>query len=171
MKMNLQCFWFRLLVSASVASVVIVGLVGTAIRYYEPPEESVARSPLEFVKVVNLADNPALAEAVRRERERNGTVRPEHEPPPPPMLRPERQVSGFVQLEYTINADGTVSDVRVVSAAPRGVYEKEAIERVSRTMHAPVFNDAGEAVARRTSEVIEFSVPSSALQKGSATSR
>lgn len=162
MKSLVQYTWFRVIASAVVATVVIVGVVGGAIRYYDQrPEEDPLLSELEYVKVVNLAENPALAEAIRKEREKHGEPEPSKLPPPPVL--PDREISGFVQVEYTINPDGTVSDVRVVGAAPAGVYEEQAVARIKRSMHAPVYNDAGEPVARRMSEVIEFSVPASEL--------
>lgn len=162
MKNITNSFLLRFLASAAVASVVIIAVLGAGIRYYERPEEDPVLSELQSMRIVNLADNPRLAEAIRKARERNGTVQAERTPPPPPVM-PERQVSGFVHVEYTINPDGSVSDVRVIGAAPRGVYEQQAIAHISRQMHAPVFNDSGEAVARRTTEIVEFTVPASEL--------
>lgn len=160
MKKLLEQTWFRMLASAGVATVAILVVVGAAIRYYQPVEED---PMLEFeqVRILDLAENPSLAEAIRKEREKYAQ-QAEPEPPPPPPL-PERRISGFVQVEYTINADGTVSDVRVLGAAPSGVYEERAVARVSRSMHAPAFNEAGEPVARRTTEIVEFNVPASEL--------
>lgn len=162
MKHIAQYAWFRFLASAVVASVVIVLVVGLGIRYFDKPEEDPLPAEFEIVKIVNLADNPALAEAIREERERQDG-QPENAPPPPPVL-PERMVTGFVHMEYTINPDGTVSDVRVVGAAPSGVYEDEAIAEVSRSMHAPAFNEDGEPIARRATEIVEFRVPASELE-------
>lgn len=164
MKQLAEHFWFRLLASGVVASVVIVAVVGGGIRYYEPKEEDPLIADLKEVRVISLGDNPALADAVRRERERSGTLQARRQPPPPPLMS-ERKVSGFVQLEYTINADGSVSDVKVLGAAPAGVYEERAVAQVARRMHAPTFNDAGEATARRATEVVEFSVPATELLK------
>ncbi|HEX6928144.1 MAG TPA: TonB family protein [Gammaproteobacteria bacterium] len=162
MKVFLQSTWFRFLASGVIAGVFVIAVVGTAIRFYTPSPEDPLLSELEQVRIVSVADNPALAEAIRREREKHQGVLPEPVPPPPP-LRPEREISGFVQLEYTINPDGSVSDVRVVGSAPSGVYEDQAVAEVSRSMHAPAFNDAGEAVPRRTTEIVEFTVPASQL--------
>lgn len=162
MKNPFSSYWIRFAASALAASVLIVMTLGVVIRYFERPERDPLLSELEYVKIVNLADNPALAEAVRREREANGSLPPENEPPPMPVM-PERMVSGFVHVEYTINPDGSVSDVRVVGAAPSGVYEQQAVARISRSMHAPAFNEAGDPVARSATEIVEFSVPASEL--------
>lgn len=160
MKKLLEQTWFRMLASAGVATLAVLVVVGGAIRYYEPaPEDPMLE--FEQVDILDLAENPALAEAIRKEREKYAE-KAEREPPPPPPL-PERQISGFVQVEYTINPDGTVSDVQVLGAAPSGVYEERAVAQVSRSMHAPAYNEAGEPVARRTTEIVEFSVPASEL--------
>lgn len=164
MKQLLQYPVFRFFAAAVVASVSVVTVVGLGIRYYEKNDTD---SPYEFevVNIVNLADNPELAEAIRREREK--VAPPKNEPPPPPEM-PERMVNGFVHLEYTINPDGSVSNVRVVGAAPSGVYEDQAVARVSRSMHAPAYTDDGRAVARRATEIVEFSVPASEVGRPGA---
>lgn len=161
----MHSFLFRFLISAVVASVAIIALVGTAVNYFQPPEDDPLLNTLKEVRVINLAENPQLAEAVRKERERTGMVKPEREPPPPPPTIAERQVTGFVHVEYTINPDGSVGDVKVIGAAPKGVYEERARAQVARRMHAPTYNDAGEPVARRTTEIVEFSVPANELLK------
>ena len=165
MKTILNSLWFRLAGSAAVASIVVIAVVGSAIRYYEPVHEDRAVSTLQEVDIVSLADNPALAAAIRKERELHGDIHPENEAPPPPPPRPTRDISGFVHVEYTINPDGSVSDVKVLGAAPAGVYEEQAIAQVSRQMRAPVFNDAGEAVARRTTEIIDFTIPATRMPR------
>jgi len=45
----------------------------------------------------------------------------------PPLEIPQRQRSGFVQLEFTVGADGRVSEAEVVRAAPSGFYEEQAL--------------------------------------------
>lgn len=166
MNMIFNNTWLRLAAAATVATVAVVIVVGSAIRYYGPEHDDRALSALQDVRVVSLAENPALAEAIRKERERNGDVHPKNEPPPMPPPRPARNVSGFVHLEYTINPDGSVSDVIVIGAAPSGIYEQQAVEKVARAMHAPAYNDAGEAVARRATEIVDFSVPADQISPG-----
>lgn len=169
MKSILHNALFRFLASAIVAAVLVITVVGAGIRFYQPREEDPMLADLQQMKVVNLADNPRLAEAVRKEREKHATEEP-RTPPPPPLV-PERQITGFVHVEYIINPDGSVSDVRVIGAAPSGVYEQQAIARVSRSMHAPAYNDDGEAVPRRATEIVEFSVSASELRNPGLESR
>lgn len=161
--------WFRFLASALIAGVLIIAVVGAAIRHFERPEPDPLLAELQYVDVVNLAENPALAEAVRKEREKHGDLPPPGAPPPPDL--PPRQVSGFVHVEYVINPDGTVTDVRVVGAAPAGVYERQAVEQVRRSMHAPAYSEDGEALPRRATEIVEFTVPASTLREPGLESR
>lgn len=157
----LEFFWARMLLAGAVAAFAVLLVLGAGLRYYDE-RQSVDNEVTDafVVDVVDLRERPDLAEAIRRERERHAQ---EEEPLPPPPPLPERQISGFVQVEYTIEADGTVSNVRVIGSAPSGVYEDRAVAQVSRRMHAPVYDDAGEPVARRTTEIIEFTVPASEL--------
>lgn len=152
-------FFFRFAASLAVATVVVVTVVGIAVNFYTPKEEDPVMPELQEVNVISLKDNPDLQRMIREAR--NQEPEPSRELPEPIQV-PEREVQGFVQLEYTVNPDGTVSDVEVVGAAPRGVFEQRALERVRNSMHAPGYRD-GEAVARRTTEILEFSVPASEL--------
>ncbi len=46
-------------------------------------------------------------------------------------------IEGQVTLDFQIDADGGVSDVRVVEATPQGIFEREAISVVRRTRFEP----------------------------------
>lgn len=153
----------RILASFLLATVFVFTVVGLGINYYDQDDDN--PPVLDFVEVdnIDLGEHPDLADAIEREREKYRKPQEDTTPPLPPA-RPERQIAGFVQLEYTINADGTVSDVEVVGATPAGVYEDQAIRQVGGAMRAPVFEN-GEAVARRVTEIVEFSVPASALRR------
>lgn len=159
---GLPGFLARFLASLAVATVVVVTVVALGVRYYHSDDDDQTETmpDLNEVRVISLKDNPELARMIREARDQPAD--PLREMPEPVEL-PEREIQGFVQLEYTVNPDGSVSNVRVVGAAPAGVFEERALERVRNSMHAPAYED-GEPVARRTTEVIEFSVPSSELQ-------
>jgi protein TonB len=46
-------------------------------------------------------------------------------------------INGSVTLDFQIDADGGVSDVRVVSSTPRSVFDREAIQAMRRTRFEP----------------------------------
>lgn len=74
----------------------------------------------------------------------------------PPLRYPDQAmrqgIEGSVTLDFQINTDGSVSDVRVLDASPQGVFEREAMSVVRRTRFEP---PAEPTRARRT---IEFNL-------------
>jgi len=144
----------RFLVSAIGGVAVTIGmlLVGVAINgAFESEPDNLPE--LEEVELISTLDRVDVAELLaEREREQMRVS----QPPPPPQL-PPRVVSGFVQLEYDVDATGRVTAVRVLAAVPGGVYEDQAIAEVRSRMYTPEFVD-GEAVASTHSDVVEFQV-------------
>jgi protein TonB len=61
-------------------------------------------------------------------------------------------IEGSVTVDFQIDVDGSVSDVRVHEATPQGVFEREALSVVRRTRFEP---PAEPVRARRT---IEFTM-------------
>ena len=55
-----------------------------------------------------------------------------------PEIARERDLTGFVDLEFTVRADGTVTDVNVLKAQPKGVFEKAAVDAVSKWRYRPI---------------------------------
>jgi protein TonB len=55
-----------------------------------------------------------------------------------PEIARERDLTGFVDLEFTVRADGTVTDVNVLKAQPKGVFEKAAVDAVSTWRYRPI---------------------------------
>jgi TonB family protein len=55
-----------------------------------------------------------------------------------PEIARERDLTGFVDLEFTVRADGTVTDVNVLKAQPTGVFEKAAVDAVSKWRYRPI---------------------------------
>jgi TonB family protein len=70
-----------------------------------------------------------------------------------------REISGFVQVVFTVQPDGTVSEARVFGAVPAGYYEEQALERVRARSWEPGVDADGNIVARQATEVIEFTLP------------
>jgi TonB family protein len=66
---------------------------------------------------------------------------------------------GWVELEFTIAPNGTVRDIQVVSAEPRGVFDSAASNAVAAWRFRPrVVN--GQAVAQRSTVTMRFDVDS-----------
>lgn len=56
-----------------------------------------------------------------------------------------RGVEGWVEVEYTVRADGSVEDVRVFASEPEGVFDAAAVAAVRTWRYRPLRED-GEAV-------------------------
>jgi len=66
-------------------------------------------------------------------------------------------IEGWVKVEFTITASGTVKDVRVVDADPAQVFNREAVRAILKWKFKPrVVN--GVAVERRATQIIDFSL-------------
>lgn len=66
----------------------------------------------------------------------------------PPMAE-RRRLEGFVEIEFTIGADGSVSELEVLRGEPEGVFEREALAAMERWRFAP---PTAPMRARRTLE-------------------
>jgi TonB family protein len=71
----------------------------------------------------------------------------EPEPPPraglPPLSEiepagvPERVATGFVQVAFSVDENGLVTDARVLKSTHEGLYEDQALEAVRDRVHPP----------------------------------
>lgn len=84
--------------------------------------------------------------------ERTRYVAPQY---PPAALRAGR--TGWVDLEFTVAADGTVKDVRAVRSEPGELFTEAAVEAVRRWRYRPV-ERAGTAVEQRARLRVRFEV-------------
>lgn len=84
--------------------------------------------------------------------------KPKKLPLPPPVM-PTREVSGIVQIAFTVNTDGSASNVHVIGAAPRGYYEEQAKAIVESGYYKPTLGDDGQLHPRAGSTIIHFTVP------------
>jgi periplasmic protein TonB len=66
-------------------------------------------------------------------------------------------LEGWVDVTYTVNADGSVGNVQVVGAAPRHVFDAAAIEAIRRAKFSPALRD-GVAVESQQHQRIQFSL-------------
>lgn len=58
-------------------------------------------------------------------------------PPKYPLQAARDNQQGWVEVEFTVGADGSVSNVRVVDAEPRRIFDRAATEAVSRWQFKP----------------------------------
>ena len=77
---------------------------------------------------------------------------------PPEALRDG--IEGHVEVEFTVLPDGSVTDVIVINAEPRGIFERQARRAVMNWQFIPK-REAGVAVSMRARQVIEFHLPGS----------
>jgi protein TonB len=79
---------------------------------------------------------------------------------PDPAYPPEAfraRVEGWVEVEFTVDAQGAATDVAVVASEPRGVFDAAASEAVAAWRYRPrVVN--GRPTAQRTSVTLYFNV-------------
>jgi len=74
---------------------------------------------------------------------------------PPAAFR--QGVAGWVEVEYTVNERGATTDVGVVAAEPRGVFDEAAVAAVAGWKYRPRIVN-GRPVAQRTSVTLQFNV-------------
>jgi len=63
-------------------------------------------------------------------------------------------IEGHARFEFTVNPDGTTSDIQVVESEPEGVFDGTG-DAIRFWTHEPACRD-GEAVARRATTKVEF---------------
>jgi protein TonB len=83
------------------------------------------------------------------------TIRPRY---PATALRNNQE--GWVDVQYTVNVDGSVSNISVVSAEPRHVFDNAAIDALRRAKFSPAMRD-GTATASQQQKRIEFKLSAS----------
>jgi protein TonB len=62
-----------------------------------------------------------------------------------------------VEIEFTIEPDGTVSDPKIVASNPRRIFDRNAIRAIYRWKFKPRIVD-GKPIARRATQRLEFNI-------------
>ncbi|MCX7065987.1 MAG: energy transducer TonB [Proteobacteria bacterium] len=70
-----------------------------------------------------------------------------------PSRARSRGIEGWVQVEFAITPAGTVADAKVVDADPKGLFERAALDAISRWKYNPKVVD-GRAMERRGVQVV-----------------
>ena len=68
----------------------------------------------------------------------------------------ERGIEGWVQVQFTITPGGTVADAKVVDADPKGLFERAALEAISRWKYNPKVVDGRPMERRGVMVVLTF---------------
>jgi TonB family protein len=74
-----------------------------------------------------------------------------------PQSAREKGIEGWVDVQFTVTTDGTLSEVTIVGAQPVGVFEASALEAVRHWRYAPVLRE-GAAVTQRARVRVRFAV-------------
>ncbi len=76
-----------------------------------------------------------------------------------PASASDRGIAGWVDVQFLVNTDGSLSEVTIVGAQPVGVFEQAALDAVRRWRYQPVLHD-GEASTQRARVRVRFAVKS-----------
>lgn len=72
-----------------------------------------------------------------------------------PQKAVRQKIEGYVTARLAINPEGTVDDVEILEAEPRGVFEREAIRALYKYKFKPKMEN-GRPVAQQATQTIEF---------------
>lgn len=145
----------RFLLSAAIASAVVLVLLVSALwafGVFDREEEVIYAHPVEVLSQSDRVDVAELVGAPQRQMPARPVERPVE-----PLVVPRREVSGFVQIEVEVDADGRVQRAEVVNALPAGVYEAQALRQVRQRRYPP------RAGGGRYVEVVPFKVAADEL--------
>ncbi|MCF7971574.1 MAG: TonB family protein [Methylococcaceae bacterium] len=76
-------------------------------------------------------------------------------PPEYPRRAANRRIEGWVKVEFTITAEGTVEDAVVINAEPSSVFDNAALKAIKRWKFKPLII-AGQAQKQRAAQTLEF---------------
>jgi protein TonB len=76
-------------------------------------------------------------------------------PPEYPTQAARKRQTGWVELEFTVGADGKVKDVSVVRAQPPRVFDREAVRAVQQWTFEPALSN-GQAIESKGRRRLEF---------------
>lgn len=125
----------------------------------EPTADSprALEKPAPETRVESADDPPDMASAGETRAERTlpapaSIVQPEY---PGEALR--RGQEGYVALEFTVTANGEVTDVAITDSEPAGVFEQPVREAIRRWRFEPA-TEGGEPVEQRVRHQFEFNL-------------
>lgn len=151
----------RLAVTALLALLLAFATIAAVMWWFDPPrriEDAVYERIATGVQSIDLDSDPALRRAVQDSIAGRQTVAPEPATKRSTAYRvPPRITKGFVQIEVLVDAEGRVTEAKVVGAVPPGIYEQQALDQVRGRRFVPP-TVGGRAVPGRLTEVVPFQV-------------
>jgi TonB family protein len=81
-----------------------------------------------------------------------------------PETAQQRRVEGYVDVEFTVNAQGNVEQPRVVASQPSGVFDAAALAAVSRWRYPPAQDRAPQTLQQR----VDFKLDDAATRSAAA---
>jgi TonB family protein len=72
----------------------------------------------------------------------------------------QQLISGWVEMEFTVEKDGSVKDIKVIDAEPKGTFNSAATSALIRRRYAPVMRD-GAPVTQRANIRMRFTAQDS----------
>ncbi len=78
-------------------------------------------------------------------------------PPQFPLAARQKALSGWVDVQFIVNTDGSVSDLTVVGAEPAGVFDQPATEAVRKWRYRPILRD-GQPINQRARVRVRFAL-------------
>ena len=114
--------------------------------------------------VAALAGADASLTAAEQQAQQAGSVvaessltRTRYVPPEFPRTAREKNINGWVDVQFLVRTDGTVGDASIVGAQPVGIFEQSALEAVRRWRYRPVLQ-GGQPVNQRTHVRVRFAM-------------
>ena len=74
-----------------------------------------------------------------------------------PSAARERAMSGWVDVQFMVLIDGSVSDISVIGANPAGAFEQSATDAVRKWKYRPILRD-GQAINQRARVRVRFAL-------------
>jgi protein TonB len=121
------------------------------------PQQYTASKAATGLKTATQPSNSAVQKVSRPSGPSSGAVLVDKVSPKYPRRAYERQIEGWVKVEFTVTAQGTVSNPAVVAAEPSDTFDEAALDAVARFRFKPKMVD-GVATSQRANQTIQFRI-------------